>query len=1013
MSGCRICAAIALFISGGSATAQVSFVDATESSGLIFTSVTPPGAPLPWVGSGAAVADFDDDGDLDVYFVSSFGLGNKLYRNNGDKTFTDVTDQFGVADPGGAGRMALFLDLDNDGDRDLIVGNETLSFGGAGHPTRVYRNDGSIFTDVSEQSNLAPIGKIFGGMAATDYNGDGLVDIYFTYWNDNDPNTTEPFNFLYRNLGGFQFVEESELMGLREPITQVESWTPVFFDVDGDGHQDLFTAVDFDLNYLFLYDPDAPGGARFVDHTIELDVLHDGESPQGNDMGTAVGDCDGDGNLDIFTTNITLTPPNELARTNALFMNHYPDPFTDEARDRGAWQSYWGWGTAFFDVDLDGDLDLGSVGGRDAGPDGTYWADKPSQLFINDGTCHFVDIAAAAGADHNGNSRAYIPFDYDRDGDDDLLIVNVDQPAVLLENVTSTGNHFLALRLTGTARTRDAIGAKVRLTAGGKTQVREIMAGTSFYASLPWEQRFGLAERPIVDEIVVDWPGGAQTIVALLPVDRVVEIVEGVAPAVPAFTGLEISGPSSVAENTTVSYTAIATFDDGTATDLTTFVTWTVDLPDVATISSVGVLTAMEVAADSQVTVTAAYASFSDSIVVTVQDTVGPPASDVVDPVITILTPTTQQEYATDSPTITLAGTAEDNIGVVAVSWRTDGDDNPCDGTSEWSCGPISLVEGDTVVTITAKDEAGNTAEAMLAVTLAPPSEAPVLTVFPMSLDFGETKETDVLAIGNAGGGELSYTVTCSEEWLTVDPETGTVGGGDSPIEHVLTVERSGFSPGMAMSAEVTITDTEDTVASVVVGVTASAPPAEPEIPMTAIIATSLDTIDLGDSQDSGDLLVWNAGDGVLEYALTVDADWVEVDPGSGSSADETDVGTHTIVISRDGFAAGEERSAALTITDVHDSAVAVVVTIRAARPADPPPTIDDDPGDDPPDSVDEPVVDPPAGDVVPEDDTDDPSDVDGGNRGSRGGCGFFGLIALAWTIGGLGVIRRRFVIGR
>lgn len=505
---------LCLFTRNG-ATGQVTFVDVTAESQLDLSNHAQEEG---WFGAGAAVGDYDGDGDLDVYVIDIFGWPSRLYRNDGNKTFTDVTEQAGVGHLGSS-RMALFLDLDNDGDQDLVLGNE-----GTGAPpsttAQLYRNDGGTFTNVTVGSGLLPRGVILGGMSATDYDGDGRVDLYFTYWANL---RGEPYNFLYHNDGNFHFTDVTQSMGLLLFNTQVRTWSPVFIDVNADGYQDLFSAVDFDHNYLFLYDPNSQ---TFVDVSIEANVLHEGKNTTGNDMGLAVGDCDGDGDLDIFTTNITL-PIEGGGRTNALFINHMPDPFTDEAVTRGVWQSYWGWGTDFLDVDLDGDLDLVSVGGRN----GSSWGDKPGQLFLNDGTGFYEDIGPEAGADHLADSRTEIAFDYDGDGDEDLLITDVDQPGVLLENVTIHTNHYLVVRLVGTVRTRDAIGAKIRLTANGHTQFHEMHAGASFFAALPWDQHFGVGAATSVDEIVVDWPGGALTLLVDVPVDQVITIVEGQSPS--------------------------------------------------------------------------------------------------------------------------------------------------------------------------------------------------------------------------------------------------------------------------------------------------------------------------------------------------------------------------------------------------------------------------------------------------------------------------------------------------
>ncbi|MCH7719646.1 MAG: VCBS repeat-containing protein, partial [Planctomycetes bacterium] len=418
--------ALAVALPANSASGQLAFSEVTAQSQIDFVHHDPDLGILDnswWVGTGAAVADYDLDGDLDVYLVDSFGWPNQLYRNNGDKTFTNVTEESGLGDTGG-GTMGLFVDLDNDGDPDLVVANNTDSIYGTLAPAQMFRNDGAgSFANVTDGSGFEPQGIQVGGMAATDYNQDGLLDLYVVYWHHN---SDALYNYLYRNDGDLKFTDVTALVGLDAASTQVRTWTPVFVDLDGNGLQDLYAAVDFDANYMFLLDFDGVDYA-FTDVSAEADIQH-----VDNDMGVAVGDCNGDGLLDLFSTNITFEPPNELERTNALYINQgFPEPFTEEAVDRGAWQSYWGWGAVFFDAELDGDLDIYSVGGRPV----DYYIDSPSQLFVNDGSGYYEDLGAEAGADLVADSRGLVAFDYDADGDQDLLIVNALTPATLLENI--------------------------------------------------------------------------------------------------------------------------------------------------------------------------------------------------------------------------------------------------------------------------------------------------------------------------------------------------------------------------------------------------------------------------------------------------------------------------------------------------------------------------------------------------------------------------------------------------
>jgi len=552
-------AAIAVVIAAPAA-AQLSFVDVTAESGLHFVGEYGPTfdfSVLGWpvtdmfemlqrnMGNGAAVGDYDNDGDFDVYLLGQLGHPNILYRNDRVATlasrrprattwststgsparardalrFTDVTDDAGVGDTG-MSRAAAFVDLDNDGWQDLVLVNDSMEEEGA--PTSaIYRNNADgTFTDVTSGSGFAPWGLLKGGLGVTDYDGDGLLDLYVTVWTAGGGAGVPIFpghNRLYRNDGGFRFTDVTVEAGLG--IIERDSFTPIFADFDRDGDPDLYVTVDHTWDLYYRND-----GGVFVDQALVVGATHNG-----NDMGAAPGDFDGDGDLDIFCTNIT-DPDNGFGtgQFNTLLVNQFAQVgqvgFVDDAMTRGVADTRWGWGAEFFDADDDGDLDLFAVNGYDEfvlfhEPDNTNLVDIPADLFVNDGAGNLLR-AANTGAETVGDSRAAIAFDFDRDGDRDLLVTNVQGPAVLLDNRTA-GGHWLDVKLIGGGGVnRDAVGAIIEITAGGQEQFREIIGGGSYLSGRPFEAHFGLGAATTVDQIVVTWPGGAQTVLTGGAVDR-------------------------------------------------------------------------------------------------------------------------------------------------------------------------------------------------------------------------------------------------------------------------------------------------------------------------------------------------------------------------------------------------------------------------------------------------------------------------------------------------------------
>lgn len=489
------------------------------------------------MGSGAGFADYDNDGDLDLYVVnnpgpleaeiSSQSPGNILYRNNGDGTFTDVTGKAGVGDRG-HGMGCVFGDYDNDGNLDLYVTN----FGA----NVLYRNNGDgSFSDVTEATGVGDerwgTGAVYG-----DYDRDGDLDLYVCNYVDYKLSTIEKMrskskqagisvpgalnpvafeaqdNVLFRNNGDGTFSDVTDELGVG--ANGGRSMQAIFTDFDLDGDLDLYVANDLTPNFVFEND----GAGSFADVSSESWAADFRGS-----MGLATGDYDGDGDLDLFISHW-------IDQENTLYRNLWVEgsEITNEKSNKAdpirlIDESYAsllaeismkdiGWGTDFFDYDNDTDLDIFVANGS------TFqYLEMPKflirqkdRLFRNEGDGTFIDVAGEAGVaalrSRVGRGAAF--GDYDNDGDVDVFVVNNHDRAVLLRNDGGNRNAWFQVKLVGTADNRDGVGSKIRVQAGNLTQIREINAGSSYMSFNSLMAEFGLGRESMVDLLEIKWPNG-------------------------------------------------------------------------------------------------------------------------------------------------------------------------------------------------------------------------------------------------------------------------------------------------------------------------------------------------------------------------------------------------------------------------------------------------------------------------------------------------------------------------
>jgi enediyne biosynthesis protein E4 len=538
-----VAAAVGLIGTGlvlpGPALAEVALCrNVAQDRGLAFRGAygTTPFATEPMaammlrnMGNGAAVADVFGDGRLSVLLLGQLGHPDRLFRNEvadtGEPRFVDVTDAAGLANPGGS-RAAAFADLDNDGSPDLVVMRD---WDGAemGSPSKIYRNAGDgTFADITEGSGFDPVGYLVGGLSLADYNRDGLLDIYVTYWTmelGGDPAREQMAikgrfpgqNRLYENLGGFRFEDVTDEVHLGQ-IT-ADTFSSVFADFTGDGWADLYVAVDHREDVFF-----ENMGGSFRQASEAYGVGH-----VGNDMGIAVADLGSNGTLDLYVTNIT--DPNDQFGTgsgNTLLVGEPAADgsvrYSDEAVAKAVEDSGWGWGTAFTDMNLDGRLDLYAVQGMQEfiAQQSPELRNQRARLFLGESDGAF-EQAVDTGCDIPGDQRSVVPFDYDRDGAPDLLVTQMAYSTVLLENGTSD-RHWLTVDLSRAGA--QAAGARVTVKAGGEPSTQVALFGGSYLAGMPMELYFGLGSASTAEDVTVTWADATTSELGPVPADQVIRV---------------------------------------------------------------------------------------------------------------------------------------------------------------------------------------------------------------------------------------------------------------------------------------------------------------------------------------------------------------------------------------------------------------------------------------------------------------------------------------------------------
>ncbi len=495
---------------------------------------------------GAAFFDYDNDGWLDILVLTGSRYGdpppqasNRLYRNNRDGTFADVTEKAGLL-RGGYAYGVTVGDFNNDGFEDLF-----LTYWGQ---NVLYRNNGDgTFTDVTKRAGLLNAKPRFGsGCAWVDYDRDGKLDLFVSNYVDFDyqnvPRTgasascnykgvlvncgprglPHAYHSLYHNNGDGTFTDVTQAAGISKAAPGY-GLTVAAADFDNDGWPDIYVACDSTPSLMFHNNHDG----TFTEMGIEDGVALSDDGMLQAGMGLGVGDVNLDGSLDIFKTHFCEDTP-------ALYLNDGKGNFSDVTMRAGLGVEtrYVCWGNGIVDLDNDGHPDIFWVTGSIYPEVEKRMADQPYKtprvVFRNLGNGRFEELLAEAGpgveAVHSSRGCAF--GDFDNDGDMDVLIVNQNEPPSLLRNDVSGGYHWLKFKLTGVQSNRSAIGARVTLRYGGKLQAQEVLSQSSYLSVSDTRLHFGLGSARTAD-VEVRWPSGHVEKLPGVAADRLVHVTEG------------------------------------------------------------------------------------------------------------------------------------------------------------------------------------------------------------------------------------------------------------------------------------------------------------------------------------------------------------------------------------------------------------------------------------------------------------------------------------------------------
>ena len=527
----------------------VHFTDVHGAAGITFqhdATASEEKEYIETMGSGVGWIDYDQDGLMDLYLVQSTGtewykpsrpLRSALYRNNGDGTFTDVTEKAGVGAEGLYGQGVAVGDYDNDGYPDLLVT-------GYGRSILYHNNGDGTFTDVTAKAGVADAGNWSTSAGWFDYDKDGYLDLLICNYIQWSPKNNlwcgehkpgyraycHPDNYrgqrlkLYHNNHDGTFTDVSDASGVSKP--EAKGMGVVLADFNNDGWPDIFVANDTWPNFLFLNNHD--GTFRDVSFTSGVAASEDGKYEAG--MGADAADIDGDGWLDIYVTHLDF----EL---NRLYRNNHDETFDDVTFSSGLGNKaifLSGVSARMIDYDNDGWVDIFQANGSMLDNIQMYHTEvtweEPKLMFRNVGEGKFAKVSEQLGADFMKPTagRGLAVADFDNDGDLDIAISNSNTYPQLLRNDGGNVNHWLEVMLVGTKSNRDGRGAALKLISAGFIEHRQAQGGMSYMSAQDPRIHFGLGQRKTIESLEITWPSGIVDRLANIPIDQIITVKEGV-----------------------------------------------------------------------------------------------------------------------------------------------------------------------------------------------------------------------------------------------------------------------------------------------------------------------------------------------------------------------------------------------------------------------------------------------------------------------------------------------------